>query len=247
MIRATTLRGRSIVDLDSATKLGQLEELILDPEGQRVAGLVVTQGPALLGDRHERLLPASSVHAVGPDALTVRAGADTASDAALTGLPRLTGITGHKAVTHGGRLLGVIDDILIDPQDGRIVGYALGAHGPAGRLEELFAGKHTGEGDYIRADTDVRVGQDLIVVPDDAVVTPRPSEPEPDVPTAPRQASPVRWLTAQHRSSHEGSTHGGISGEPAEVPDLEPPAQEAPASIHEARTRTMPVERQAGQ
>jgi len=38
MIRATTLRERAVVDLDSAMKLGQLDELILDPEERRVAG-----------------------------------------------------------------------------------------------------------------------------------------------------------------------------------------------------------------
>jgi uncharacterized protein YrrD len=240
MIRATTLRGRSIVDLDSATKLGQLDDLALDPEGQRVAGLVVTQGPPLLGDRHERLLPAASVHAVGPDALTVRAGTDAAADAALAGLPRLTRITGHKAVTHSGRLLGVIDDVLIDPQDGRIVGYTLSDHGPAGRLEGLFAGRHTEPGAYIRADAEVRVGQDLIVVPDDGVVAPGPGVPATNVPRAGRQASPVRWLAVRHRPAHDRSEQNGTSRAPAEEQYIELPVHEAP--LHEARTRAMPVD-----
>lgn len=74
MIRATTLRGRSVVDLDSAAKLGQLEELILDPEGRQVAGLIVGQGQVLFGERHDRVLPATTVNAIGPDALTVHAG-----------------------------------------------------------------------------------------------------------------------------------------------------------------------------
>ena len=247
MIRATTLRGRSLVDLDSATKLGQLDDLIIDPEGQRVAGLIVTQGTALLGDRHERLLPAVAVHAVGPDALTVRAGADGAADAGLSGMPRLSAITGRKAVTHSGRLLGVIEDILIEPQDGRVVGYALSAHGPAGRLEGLFAGRHTEPGAYIRADADVRVGQDLVVVADDGVVTPRPGEHTSDVPRAGRQASPVRWLAARHRLAHDGRGQDGTSGEPTEEPDIELPVQEAPVPLHEARTRTMPVDGLPGQ
>ncbi|HEV7216833.1 MAG TPA: PRC-barrel domain-containing protein, partial [Chloroflexota bacterium] len=199
MIRATTLRGRSVVDLDSAAKLGQLDELILDPEGRRVAGLVVSQGQSLLGDRHERLLPASTVHAIGPDALTVHgSGAESLDERRLAGLPRLSGMTGRKVVTHNGRMLGVIGDVLIGPEDGGIIGYALDAQGPGGRLEELFgANRRDTGGDYIRAESDLRVGQDLIVAPDDAVVTAQPADQSADADYPGGQPAPVRWLTSR--------------------------------------------------
>jgi len=204
MLRATTLRGRSVVDLDSATKLGSLDELILDPDGRRVAGLLVSEGAALLGERKRRLLPAAAVHAIGPDALTVRGGeAAAADDANLRALPHLGDLTGRKAVSHGGKLLGFISDVLITPEDGRIVGYTLDENNPVGRLEGLFGDRGNGPGGYIRADADLRLGPDLVAVPDDSVVWERPDADKPTQPDAERSAPAeppaagrraVRWV-----------------------------------------------------
>lgn len=249
MIRATTLRGRSVVDLDSAAKLGQLDELILDPEGRRVAGIVVTQGQSLLGDRHERLLPASTVNAIGPDALTVHAGsAEALEDAQFAGLPRLSGMTGRKVVTHNGRMLGIISDVLIGPEDGSIIGYALDAHGPGGRLEELFgANRQEDRAAYIRAEADLRVGHDLVVAPDDAVVTTRPADHRADEDGPQRQSSPVRWLTARRRPQQGSVWLGGgrpVGADEGEQ-EIDLPVQHVPSQpvqIHEVRTRAVPVD-----
>jgi sporulation protein YlmC with PRC-barrel domain len=249
MIRATSLRGRAVVDLDSATKLGQLDELILDPEDRRVAGLAMSQGPMLLGDRHERLLPASAVNAIGPDALTVHAGgAETLHDDHLAELPRLSAMTGRKVVTHSGKMLGVIADVLIAPEDGSIIGYALDGHGPVGRLEELFGNdRRDDDGDYIRAEADLRVGPDLVVVPDDAVVNSRSANRLLEEDGTERQAAPVRWLPTLRRPGSGSAWLGG--GKPVasaeEDPDIDIPVQHVPAQpvqIHEARTRTVPVD-----
>ena len=112
------------------------------------------------------------VHAVGPDAITVRRLAEAGFEMwQLSGLPRLSQITGRKVVSYTGKLLGIIDDVLIDPSDGRIIGYALGSSRPTRALERWLAGE-TGRSrpDYVRADVDLRVGQSMIMVPDDAVV-----------------------------------------------------------------------------
>ena len=172
MIRASELRGRSVVDLDSAVKLGDVDEILLDPEGRRVAGFSVGRGQNLLGGGSpvETFVPASAVHAIGGDVVTVR-GAGQAAGADGSAYPRLGHVVGRKMVTHGGTVLGPIDDVLIDPTDGRIVGYALGGKA-GGALAGLFGGRDdAARGDYVRADADLRVGPELVVVPDDAVVS----------------------------------------------------------------------------
>jgi sporulation protein YlmC with PRC-barrel domain len=169
MIRASELRGRPIVDLGSAVKLGDVDEVALDPDSRRVAGLVIGRGRPLLGGGvQDRFVPASAVHAIGGDVVTVRGGAEP-SGVDLTGFPRLGQIVGRKVVTHAGAVLGPIDDVLIDPADGRIVGYTLSGSALGG-LGKLFGDRGSEEHDYVRADADLRVGPELVVVPDDALV-----------------------------------------------------------------------------
>jgi sporulation protein YlmC with PRC-barrel domain len=223
MMRARELVGRAVIDLSTAKKLGQIDELVLDPVGRQIAGFVVGRGPSLVGAAAEQVVPASAVHALGPDAVTVRgaAGVD------LRGLPRLGQIVGRKMVTEGGVLLGTIGDVLIEPADGRIVGYAIGGI-PAGRpLAGLFGGRddepHAG---YVRADADLVVGDELVVVPDDAVVREggaplRREDTAPTVfgwPDPPRDAAPV----VPGQPSPAGSSIDSLSAAP--LPQAPPPA-----------------------
>jgi uncharacterized protein YrrD len=172
MIRASELYGRVLVDLDSAEKVGSVDEIIVDIYGPCIAGYVVTNGHGLLGRGQRMLVATESVHAIGPDALTVRRAA-TSNDlsAHLDSLPRLSELTGRKMVSHGGRLLGTIEDALIDERDSRIIGYPLDGSAVTAGLERLFAlGLRSDRLQYVRADADLRVGAKLVVVPDDAVV-----------------------------------------------------------------------------
>jgi uncharacterized protein YrrD len=171
MIRASELYGRVLVDLDTAEKVGNIDEIIVDPYAPGVAGYVVSVSHSLLGRAQRMLVASESVHAIGPDAVTVRhLGSPGDLSAHLDALPRLSELTGRKMVSHGGRLLGTIEDALIDERDSRIIGYPLDGSTVAAGLERLFAlGLKSGRLEYVRADADLRVGARLVVVPDDAV------------------------------------------------------------------------------
>ena len=169
MIRATELGGRAVVDMDAAEKVGRIEKVIIDPDARRVAGFTVSHGASLISSGTRVTLPASSVHAIGPDAVTVHGTVVVNDLAHLDSLPRVSDVVGRKVVSRDGRLLGTVEDVLIDDEDGRIVGYALNEH-TGGKLEELIAGeKHSDHSRYLRADADLKAGKDLIVAPDDAV------------------------------------------------------------------------------
>ena len=58
MIRATDLRDRAVVDLGTGAKIGAIDELVLDPAGRQVAGLIVTDGRGMLGRGARRTIPA---------------------------------------------------------------------------------------------------------------------------------------------------------------------------------------------
>src|SRR5229473_1826967 len=149
MIRATELAGRPVIDIDAAEKIGVIEKLILDPEGKRVAGFVVSKGG---------FVPSSAVHAIGPDAVTVKRDTVAAADIGrLESLPRGSDVTGRKVVTEDGRYLGKVDDVLIERADGRIFGYVLADY------------KGQGKRPYLPADSNLRAGRDLIVASEEAM------------------------------------------------------------------------------
>ena len=168
MIRATELGGRAVVDIEAAEKLGRIDRVLLDPDGRCVAGFIVSRGAAIFNKGEHVTLPAACVHAVGPDAVTVNRGAPPAADeASLDGLPGVSDMVGRKVVSDEGRLLGTVDDVLIDETDGRIVGYALKDLGDT--FKERMGKDHDGRAPYLRADVKLRSGRDLIVAPEDAV------------------------------------------------------------------------------
>lgn len=170
MIRAKELSGRAVVDVDAAEKLGKIDRIVLDPETRRVAGFVVSKGSSIFNNDKDIVIPASSVHAVGPDAVTVHRTAELAGGA-FEGLPRVSDIAGRKVVSDQGRLMGTVDDVLIDEVDGRIIGYSLSGDGLDDTLRNVGSDDRSDarRSAFLRADANLRAGKDLIVAPEDAI------------------------------------------------------------------------------
>ena len=177
MIRAHDLDGRAVVDLETAKKIGYVDEIYLDPHGGRMTGYGVAEGSKLTGGGQKIMLPAESVESIGPEAIMVRGGGSYERDLDRMGgeprdhdaFPRLSHVKGRKVVSEAGKLLGTIDDVLLDGADGRIVGYALKDPSWTAGLDH-FLGNEDEHPDYVRGDTDLRLGEDLVVVPESAVV-----------------------------------------------------------------------------
>src|SRR5215471_18772399 len=179
MIKGSQLIGRSVIDMEAAERLGKIKEIIVQRDGERVAGFIVVHGETIVGTGGKRrMIPASAVYSIGPDALTVR-GSRMQELAELDNLPRVSDIIGHKMITRSGRLLGVIDDMLINGADGSIVGFVVG-EGFRNKLENIFNSQRSRVHGYVRADADLHVGTELIVVPDNALIEGEPSNQERD-------------------------------------------------------------------
>src|SRR5438270_11283619 len=86
----------------------------------------------------------------------------------------MSDIIGHNIVTRSVRLLGVIDDMLINVADGTVIGFVVG-EGVRNKLENIFNPQRPQFHGYVRADADLHVGRDLIAVPDDALMQGEPS------------------------------------------------------------------------
>jgi uncharacterized protein YrrD len=179
MIKGSQLVGRAVIDMEAAERLGKVKEIIVQRDGERVAGFIVVHGETIVGTGGtRRMVPASAVYSIGPDAMTVR-GSSMQELAELDNLPRMSDIIGHKMVTESGRLLGVIDDVLINRADGTIVGFVVG-EGVRSKLENIFNPQRPRVHGYVRADADLHVGKELIVVPDDALIEGEPGAHEGD-------------------------------------------------------------------
>lgn len=188
MLNASKLRGISVVDLDAAQNVGQIVDVVLDPPTRRLAGLLIARGHnsggSLLGGAPRgEFFPAAGLHAIGPDVVTARhtdPGQQPEVDP-LAPFVRLSEMVGRRVVTHSGRVLGPIEDVVLSGADGCILSYTLSqrAHGAAGVLGALFGSPehHAAERHAagIRGDADLRIGPDLIVVPDDAVLESAPA------------------------------------------------------------------------
>jgi uncharacterized protein YrrD len=209
MIKGSQLSGRAVIDMEAAERLGRIKEIIVQRDGERVAGFIVVHGETIVGTGGtRRMIPASAVYSIGPDAMTVRGSAMTERLAELDNLPRMSDIIGHKMVTRSGRLLGVIDDMLINGADGTIVGFVVG-EGVRNKLENLFNPQRSRVHGYVRADADLHVGKELIVVPDDALIEAEPTAHEGEHKTATErtdEADSHRW---EERASAE-STRSSI-------------------------------------
>jgi len=179
MIKGSQLIGRSVIDMEAAERLGKIKEIIVQRDGERVAGFIVVHGETIVGSGGKRrAIPASAVYAIGPDAMTVR-GSSMQELAELDNLPRMSDIIGHKMITQSGRLLGVIGDMLINRADGTIVGFVVG-EGVRNKLENIFNPQRSRVHGYVRADADLHVGKELIVVPDNALIEGEPNAHEGD-------------------------------------------------------------------
>src|SRR4051812_702958 len=107
MIKANDLHGRAVVDLETAKKVGYIDETYLDTDGARIAAFRVSDGSTLTGGGHKIIMPISAVQTIGPEAIMVRPVGDTHADLdPVDRLPRLSHILGRKVVTEGGKLVG---------------------------------------------------------------------------------------------------------------------------------------------
>lgn len=195
MIRTSELHGMAVIDVDSAAKLGTIDEIFLDLDRRTITGLSLSQGGTLLtGDDH-LLIPASAVHAIGEDAVMVRHPSEAPGLEVAT---RASALAGRNLVTQSGTHLGALDDVLFDEESGRIVGYVFSSREAQSGLASLFGARRDHDDpmvDYVRGDADMNVGGEIIVVPDDGVVRGqdlRDAAPSFHTPTGAQTISPPR-------------------------------------------------------
>ena len=160
-MKATQLRGVPVVSIAGAETLGEVEDLVLDPDAQRVVAVRIKLAPAGV----VKTVSGLDVK-VGQDALTIKDARSITEEelAGVEGSVGLSRLLGTRVMSHGGNLLGSIEDVEIDA-DLAIAGYAVGK----GILLNLF-----GVTKSLPAGKGIHYVNDILMVPDDRATEPEP-------------------------------------------------------------------------
>jgi len=124
-MRADELKGRAVLALSNAEKVGQVEDVLFDAQFRRVLGFRVKRGGLF---KQAQALLRDSVTSIGADALTVQspdAVNDEARFADLAHASTLSQVEQTKVITESGELLGTIAHLEIDGDARTVTGYLL--------------------------------------------------------------------------------------------------------------------------
>jgi uncharacterized protein YrrD len=160
-MKATQLRGMSVVSIAGAQTMGQVEDLVLNPDAQRVVAVRVKMAPAGV------VKTVSSLDVrIGHDALTIQDARSVTEEelARVEGTVDLSSLLGTRVMSHGGNDLGSIEDVEIDT-DLAITGYDLGK----GILSDLFGVRKS-----LPAAKGMHYVNDVLMVPDERAAVPGP-------------------------------------------------------------------------
>lgn len=156
MIKATDLKGKAVVALDTAEKIGEVGGIYIRPEEKRIVGIRL-RSPQF---SDEMAISISSIRNIGEDAVTIPSASllqHPSGVAELSGVPDFDQLRGARVVTESGKLLGNISNVYLDPETHEVDGYELGG----GLWDTLTQNRPSFE-----AQRGMRFGKDILVVPD---------------------------------------------------------------------------------
>jgi uncharacterized protein YrrD len=157
MRRARTIVGLPVISLAEGLRLGEIRDIVFDPDRRRIAGLVITEAT---WRRDAEIVPIDRVRSFGRDAVTIHSLEGLIKAKTDQDLYRLltsgVKVDGLLAMTEGGNYLGIMEEIVVGPR-GEMIAYEISA----GFAEDLNRGKC-----LIPADEAVTVGKDVATFPD---------------------------------------------------------------------------------
>lgn len=157
MHRAKQLIGLPVIDLTSGKRLATVQSALVDLAGGEVVALVVQKGGWLKDGRALRIL---DLHAIGEDAITVSDPEPWVAVSKITDgrseLVPVDKLRDRQVLTEDGRLLGTLEDVIIDTPTGTIREYVLSD----GIIQDLLNGRVS-----IPVPEQAVVGDESIIVP----------------------------------------------------------------------------------
>lgn len=173
------LFGKQVIALEQGRRVGKVTGASISRSRQSVSHLRVRsdeKGPELL-------LPWRAVRAVGDDAVTIDSAASFVENSPDQQTGDLLDFVGaREVITEGGRRLGALSGYCIDPRTGQVQSYVL--------TDLQILGFAIGDQHQIAAEHVRTIGDDVVIVSDDALQAPyRPAGEGEEVPYDPEAAA----------------------------------------------------------
>lgn len=172
-MKATDLRGKAVVTIEGAEKLGRVEDVLIDTDAQRLVALQIKT------DRAAELesVPVERIHSIGRDAITLEDGAPGRErhparerrPESGEGMITLDKLLGTKVLSYEGNLLGTVAEVDFDPSSFQITEYEVSS----GTLGDI-----TGRRKRLLATPDIHFGKGIMTVPEEAYAAPSETEEE---------------------------------------------------------------------
>jgi uncharacterized protein YrrD len=155
-MKATQLRGMPVVSISGAEKLGEVQDLVLNPDAQHVVAVRIK----LSLEGVVKTVSALEVR-VGHDAITIKDPRSATAEelTEVDGAFDLSRLLGTRVMSYRGNLLGNIEDVEIDT-DLIITGYELGKW----TLSDFFGGRRS-----LPAAEGIHYVKETLMVTDDGV------------------------------------------------------------------------------
>jgi uncharacterized protein YrrD len=156
-IKATDIIGLKIISLQNGKELGQVKDLVYDPDEIKMTALIVEEGGIF---SEAKLIPFNEIRNIGDDAVIIESANKIKKiseiDSKISQIAKAnTYITNTKVLTNNGIELGTVSDLLLDPTTG-IVGQMEISQG---MIKDVRSGKK-----YIDISQIETIGKDIIIV-----------------------------------------------------------------------------------
>lgn len=153
MTRGKDLIGHSVIQIETGKRLGEVREILFDPDGVRVLGLVLSPGGWFDGGK---AVPFDSVRSFGPDAVVVEDEPIEVKSlpGCESGVGQQRDLVGKRLLSEQGRDLGTLDDVIFDAGTGGVMAYQVSG----GFIQDLMDGRDT------IFTSGLSVGRDAVIV-----------------------------------------------------------------------------------
>ncbi|MBW4628419.1 MAG: PRC-barrel domain-containing protein [Brasilonema octagenarum HA4186-MV1] len=157
MRKGIDLIGKAVITYDTGEQIERVQDLIFDQDSHSLLGLLVDEGGLF---RATRVIPFTSIQAIGPNAVVVPS---KKAIVKLRAVPEIRAIMKRNNVlkatrifTVNGRDLGAMVDLYFDEQTGSVEGYEVSGG--------LFADAYSGRS-FLPAPQTLKIGEDVAFVP----------------------------------------------------------------------------------
>jgi len=159
-IEAKKLIGLPVAAMDIQSKIGEIRQILIDPENGRLLGFLVSTG-TFLGTK--KVLSVIDIKDWDPKAIVVSSIENLIGKSEIVRIKEILNkkifILGMKAVTESGKNLGEVEDILLDTETECVVKYY---------LKDLMQSRVFPAEKVVKIDKEIVFSDDTAEIPPDA-------------------------------------------------------------------------------